>query len=389
MEAKFYYAGLLSASHGVVLVAWEDNLALHALLISMKVKWTSSDVVRIGNVDVEIRRSQAPRVRLLFRSHRRYPRTSYHCARSPAQSTPWAEGTGGFFISQGGNTERLLLVTARHVVFTLDKSENKHKHFERKNDTQRRYNVTLFSDAAFNKYLGSIQAEIGGKALTAQYQEGRIRVIEGKDDLAVNKEHQKTQVELDEAKVFSCSITSYGIAQHLLPGRFLSLGDLGEPRSGPCHHLSSHQRRRRQQQQQQQQQRGALFRMRRCVTRLHSTRTTTRCLMVIKRGNTTGLTVGRANDICSHACNYYDCDKAETSKEWAIFTFDSRSGAFSAKGDSGSVIVDGLLTGGAGATPSSDVTYATPISFLKRMHDKGLCKPNVNPVLTALTHSPD
>jgi len=112
--------------------------------------------------------------------------------------------------------------------------------------------------------------------------------------------------------------------------------------------------------------------------------------MVIKRGNTTGLTVGRANDICSHACNYYDCDKAETSKEWAIFPFDSKSGAFSAKGDSGSVIVDdlgrigGLLTGGAGAMPSSDITYATPISFLlKRMQDNGLCKPNVSPVLTA------
>jgi hypothetical protein len=45
----------------------------------------------------------------------------------------------------------------------------------------------------------------------------------------------------------------------------------------------------------------------------------------------------------------------------------------------------GLLTGGAGATPSSDldITYATPISFiLERMQDDGLRRPNVNPVLT-------
>jgi len=83
MEAKFYYSGLPSAP---VLVArtgstpweaptgpeayrklkelrvvgnhainevWEDNLALklRALLDSMKVKWTSTDVVRIGNAD--------------------------------------------------------------------------------------------------------------------------------------------------------------------------------------------------------------------------------------------------------------------------------------------------------------------------------------------------
>ena len=63
------------------------------------------------------------------------------------------------------------------------------------------------------------------------------------------------------------------------------------------------------------------------------------------------------------------------------------SGSFSDRGDSGSVIVDGLgrigglLTSGTGVTPSSDITYATPISFLlRRMHDNGLRKPNVNPV---------
>jgi hypothetical protein len=114
------------------------------------------------------------------------------------------------------------------------------------------------------------------------------------------------------------------------------------------------------------------------------------CLMVIKRGNTTGLTVGRANNIYSYVRNYYDGAKAETSKEWAIFPFDSKSGAFSDRGDSGSVIVNGLLTSGAGATPSSDVTYATPMGFLlKRMHDKGLRNPNVNPVLVNSTGFPN
>lgn len=112
--------------------------------------------------------------------------------------------------------------------------------------------------------------------------------------------------------------------------------------------------------------------------------------MVMKRGNTTGLTVGRANVIFSYARYYYG-DNAETSKEWAILPFDSESGAFSDKGDSGSVIVDsqgrigGLLTGGTvGVMPSFDVSYATPISFLfKCMQDRGLHNPNVSPVLTA------
>ncbi|KAJ7860642.1 hypothetical protein B0H13DRAFT_2355495 [Mycena leptocephala] len=47
------------------------------------------------------------------------------------------------------NTTRTLLITARHVVFTPDKNEN--TQFERKNSSQRRYNVTPFGDAAFNK----------------------------------------------------------------------------------------------------------------------------------------------------------------------------------------------------------------------------------------------
>jgi hypothetical protein len=105
------------------------------------------------------------------------------------------------------NTERPLLVTARHVVFTLDKNEN--KHFERKNDGQCRYNITLFGDAAFNKYLESIKAEIGGKALIAQYQERRIRVFEGMDDPAANEERQHAQVELDDTREAMEQLSSF------------------------------------------------------------------------------------------------------------------------------------------------------------------------------------
>ena len=97
-----------------------------------------------------------------------------------AQSTPWAEGTCGFFIAEGENTKKLLLVTARHVVFTPDKTKN--KHFDRKNDSQCCDNVTLFSDVSFNNYLKSIKVEIAGKALIAQYQERRTKLVEGMDN---------------------------------------------------------------------------------------------------------------------------------------------------------------------------------------------------------------
>jgi hypothetical protein len=117
------------------------------------------------------------------------------------------------------------------------------------------------------------------------------------------------------------------------------------------------------------------------------------CLMVIKRGSSSGVTIGRANNILSYKRKYYGDESndpsKDTSKEWAIFSYDSKSGAFSDYGDSGSIIVDGLgrigglVTGGNGSqTASSDITYATPITFLlKRMQENGLLKPNVNPTL--------
>jgi hypothetical protein len=78
------------------------------------------------------------------------------------------------------------------------------------------------------------------------------------------------------------------------------------------------------------------------------------CLMVIKRD---GLTVGRANNFRSYNRLYHHGNEVnlKVSKEWVIFSFDSESD-FSAKGDSGSVMVDGLgrigglLTGGTGGT---------------------------------------
>jgi hypothetical protein len=91
------------------------------------------------------------------------------------------------------------------------------------------------------------------------------------------------------------------------------------------------------------------------------------CIIVLKRGKATGLTIGRANTIKSFSRNYFGY--GQVSKEWSILPFNHKSGAFSEQGDSGSIIVDGigriggLLTGGSKRQKkeSADVTYATPI----------------------------
>lgn len=99
------------------------------------------------------------------------------------------------------------------------------------------------------------------------------------------------------------------------------------------------------------------------------------CIKVIKRGATTGLTVGRANELASFVRYppYNTGSSSETrSTEWAIVGYNKQAGDFSRGGDSGSVIADsrgrigGLLTAGSmrNQTVISDTSYATPISFV-------------------------
>jgi hypothetical protein len=112
------------------------------------------------------------------------------------------------------------------------------------------------------------------------------------------------------------------------------------------------------------------------------------CMVVFKNGARTGTTIGRANNVSSFTRNYLS-GKYQESREWPVIPTDKHSGAFSAKGDSGSCVADafsrigGILTGGCGATDSTDVTYVTPITFImKVLHDTKLFKhAHLNPVL--------
>jgi hypothetical protein len=469
---------------------WEDNLALkvHAFLDSIKVKWTSTDVVRIRyadepesapvilwigvmpaslscsdgffvahkcrelleeygitDVDVEIResvvtRSVGPKLleptKLTLTLKRtvdvREPLTATPGLPICAQSTPWVEGTGGFFMAEGGDSNRLFLITARHVVFTPDINAN--VRFEHKTVSQRRHNVILLGDAAFNKFVQSIQDEIREKWFTTQYLEDCVEAVEGRDDPASDERRKEDEDELKKERkaverlnafhqdvlkdwatsenrilghvIFSPPINiGVGTEQYTedfaiieidgskidasnFKGNVIDLGT--QIPIGDFHRMMSPNA-----------QDAHPFKYpydrllgvsgtipdeeMRCPTTLDKNGDP--CLMVIKRGNTTGLTIGRANDVYSYSRNYYDDDSPKTSKEWAILAFDCKSGPFSEKGDSGSLIVDGrgriggLINGGAGDTP--DITYATPINFLlKRIHSHGFSKAHINPVLS-------
>ena len=61
------------------------------------------------------------------------------------------------------------------------------------------------------------------------------------------------------------------------------------------------------------------------------------CLVAMKDGNTTDLTVGRPTGLEAYLCD----DLGVESIEPVIYNYNKQSGSFSAKGDSGSLIFDG------------------------------------------------
>lgn len=102
-------------------------------------------------------------------------------------------------------------------------------------------------------------------------------------------------------------------------------------------------------------------------------------LLVVKRGNATDTTLGRANGVFSIVRDYFnDTSINQASMEWGIINYDSESDVFSEPGDSGSIIADiygrigGMLTGGSGKTKTSDMTYSAPFWWLlKRIQASG------------------
>lgn len=277
MEAKFYYAGLPSApilvartsitpwevpsgpqaywklkelhlanSHPIKEV-WEGNLApkILALLDSMEVKWTSIDIVRIGDseeyyapailwigvmpaslppndgvivasrckalleehgitdVDVEIRESVVSHPEwtdALTPTHSskrtvgvHKPLTTILSLTICAQSKHRAKGTSG---PDPNDTEKLLVVTAQHIFFTPDKNKTEQLC---KNDSQHCYNVTLFGDAAFKEYLDSVKNEIGHK----RDHHWEVKSEDGK------KKHPKAQARLNKAREAQAELNTF------------------------------------------------------------------------------------------------------------------------------------------------------------------------------------
>jgi hypothetical protein len=111
------------------------------------------------------------------------------------------------------------------------------------------------------------------------------------------------------------------------------------------------------------------------------------CRIVIKRGNTTGLTFGRAITVAAYS-RYYVAGIEGIFKEWSVLPYDKLSGPFSDR-----ATLDLWLPMAADASWASplavpapdttDITYVTPAAWLLQdIANHGIHKPNVTPALT-------
>ncbi|CUS13210.1 unnamed protein product [Tuber aestivum] len=216
---------LLSVGNHPLTELWEANLALqiHKILDSKEIKWTSTDVVRIGvvgesitpviiwigvqpdtlsweagysvaieckellvanrilDVEVEIRESVVtrysdptlakpaalgdPTAELLE------PLTSTLGLSICNMRSEWAEGTGGFYVLDKTKDSKLYLVKARHVVY------------ERKRSSQPYDKIALFSSTAFINYLEQITTAIEDKIMVQTFQTRVVESLRGSEGI--------------------------------------------------------------------------------------------------------------------------------------------------------------------------------------------------------------
>jgi hypothetical protein len=117
---------------------------------------------------------------------------------------PHLQGTMGFYLAEGGESEDILAITARHVLFPLHGDSADYVHA---GNNKRRKDVLLMSPQAFNDLLKSIRIRIGKHGTTAERYEAQIQHLEKRvtsddeeDATETRKVLAKTRQRLDEAR---------------------------------------------------------------------------------------------------------------------------------------------------------------------------------------------
>lgn len=323
-------------------------------------------------------------------------------------------GTGGFFIARSGVTDKVFLVTARHVIAQPDLANN--GVITHTATGQDRHEVSILSDATYEQFLALIKDAIVRETKIVEDPELRRKAKEDEEDEKSEAEHcitvaRKAVLKLQsfyKEVVSKWSNSSDRILGHVIlappiessehrvnPSGFTQdvavievdksridgsdfLGnviDLGTEISSfdftshmnpnACHPRTFVYPAKRLLKV------SGVIPVEELRHPGQLDKENNKCIIVLKNGVASGTTIGFADGLFSYTRHSYFGDIHIISKEWAIV---GRDGPFSIPGDSGSVIVDGsgrfggLLTGGCRGSryhPNAlDITYATPICFV-------------------------
>jgi hypothetical protein len=93
-----------------------------------------------------------------------------------ARATPLCEGTGGLYLGEGGDSKKVLLVTARHVLFPPNQAPT--DAYPRPNSNEPRRDVLLLGTMAFRKLVKSIKIRIARHAIMAEIYDRQIKGLQ-------------------------------------------------------------------------------------------------------------------------------------------------------------------------------------------------------------------
>ncbi|KAF9505952.1 hypothetical protein BS47DRAFT_1367685 [Hydnum rufescens UP504] len=271
------------------------------------------------------------------------------------QATPHAEGTGGFYLTEGGNSKKVLLV-ARHVLFPL-KSDLNYTHT---NISAPRRNVLLLGTQAFNNLVKTVEIKIESRGIAAEIYGREIEGLQereaGEDNYDVKKatrggrplkgcwmmrtrQSKPLMSSVDEATSSLPPLTfdagmegfteDYAVVEldsskiaKTFMGNVIDLGT-----KIPGDDFTRKMYPRRDAATTFKYPRGRLLKLQGLITE-HQMRTRDcsgeSCLFVIKNGKTTGVTIGRASGIFSFIRQRFDDGTHRTSMEWAIIPYDKQ-----------------------------------------------------------------
>ncbi|KAH9009672.1 hypothetical protein EDB83DRAFT_452123 [Lactarius deliciosus] len=334
-------------------------------------------------------------------------------------ATPHFEGTGALYLRESSQSKRVFLLTARHVPLPLSAHLNKLYAYD--DTSQPRHEVLILGSKAYQDALDAMTSKIEGELILVEYYKRELaalgEAVEGENTMVAHMrqvfEGKLTEAEMTIPAVdeFHDKITNQWstVGQRMLgyvvyappisvssgPKKFTedwALIDLyldkidwdgfkgnviylGNKISVSDFVLKMHPHPEGRSSFKFPI--GGLLQVK-GVVKENEIRQPTQldkngeeCLLVIKNGKSTGVTIGRGTGIESFIREYDEYGNESTSMEVAIYSYSHKDGAFSASGDSGSIVVDGLgrivglLTGGTGSTDSTDVTYLTPYFWLE------------------------